>query len=363
MRLARHIVLVAVAAVGAAATAAPALAQDAASHKGIIVTDVAAPWFHAGSGIAVPPRIGSFVRGTVQQNGEGQLDIIVSYDAPDTQTTLNLYIFRAWQPTAPVWFSQIDAAMHSGGSAQRLGGTLDAGPIITAFAPPGQHGATALRSAFSVTGNRIKSTGSAVIPAGEWLVTIRMSSVTKDKAGLDQTLVETIAALSVPSPKREVEPAVPIAPCSAAMLLKSAKRAKPDMTDSLFGGIMAQLATSEEAKSEDGKKEEVSKPILWCRDASSTNLYGIYRDTTGDVPGYIMALGDAGHAAEVSLSLAGLIGKKRRIAVSLHVLERDYSFAPFTDVPTPEQVFDVVQRDQPISSSDRSGAINITMPE
>lgn len=338
-------------------------AQDAASQKGIIVADVAAPWLHTGSGIAVPPQISGFTRGTIQQNGEQQLDVIVGYNAGDTGTTLTLYIFRAWQPKAPVWFNQIDVAMHSQNTAQRLGGTLDAGPAITAFAPPGQKGATALRSAYAVTGNRTKSTGSAVIPAGDWLVTIRMSSNTLDKARLDAALAEAAATLSIPSPKREVEPAVTIAPCAAAMPLKTAKRAKADMTDSLFGGIMAGLVNAEDAKAEDGKKAEETRPIVWCRDASSTSVFGVYRDTAGDEPGYFMAIGDAGLAADVSPSLAGLINKKKRIAVNLHLLDRDYSFAPFTDIPTPEQVFEVIQRDQPISSSDRSGNINITAPK
>lgn len=355
----RHVALV------AALFAAPQAlrAQDAASQKGLIVADVAAPWLHAGSGISVPPRIGSFTRGTIQQNGEQQLDVVAGYNAPDTGTTLTLYIFRAWQPTAPVWFNQIDAVMHSEGTAQRLGGTLDAGPIISAFAPPGQKRKTALRSAYAVTGNRIKSSGSAVIPAGDWLVTIRMSSANLDKAGVDAALAEAVAALSIPSPKREVEPAVPITPCAAAMPLKPAKRAKADMTDSLFGGLMSGLATSEEAKPEDGKQAEETKPIVWCRDSSSTSVYGVYRDTAGDDAGYFMALGDAGLAADVSPSLAGLISKKKRIAVSLHMLDRNFSFAPFTDVPTPVQVFDVIQHDQPISSADRSGNINITAPK
>jgi hypothetical protein len=359
----RHLALTAV----LLAAPLPLLAQDAASQKGLIVADVAAPWLHAGSGITVPPQIVGFTRGTIQQNGEQQLDVVVGYNATDTGTTLTLYIFRAWQPKAPVWFNQIDAAMHSPDSAQRLGGTLDAGPTITAFAPPGQKGATALRSAYSVTGNRVRSTGSAVIPAGDWLVTIRMSSLTLDKASLDAALVQTVAALSIPSPRREVEPAVPIAACASAMPLKPAKRAKADMTDSLFGGIMAQLATSEDDKSEaaksDGEKPmEEAKPVIWCRDASSTSVYGVYRDTAGDVAGYIMAIGDAGLGADVAPSLAALISKKKRIAVNLHMLDRDFSFAPFTDVPTPEQVFGVIQRDQPISSSDRSsGNIAITV--
>lgn len=357
-----------------AVAAAPALAQDAASQKGLIVADVAAAWLHAGSGIAVPPKLGTMTRDTIQQNGDKQIDVVIGYRVPDASTIFTLYIFRAWQPTAPVWFSQIDAVMHSDNTAKRLGGPLEVDPVITAFAPPGQKGATALRSAYSVKSDRFKSTGSVVIPAGDWLVTMRMSSAKLDKAGLDAALAEAAAALAIPTPKREANPAVQIAPCPAAMRLKTAKRAKADMTDSLFGGLMSSIAATDEAKADEGKAgetkagdakpaEEAPRTIVWCRDASSTPFYGVYRDTGSDAPGYFMAFGDAGIAADVEPSLAGLISKKQRIAVNLHMLDRDFSFAPFTDVPTPEQVLEVVQKDQPISSTDRSGNINISVPK
>ncbi len=347
-------------------------AEDVASQKGVIVADVAAPWLHVGSGISIPPRIGSFVRGTIQQNGENQLDVAIGYEAPETHTTLTVYLFHAWLPQAPVWFDRIDAAMHSPQSNARLGGMLDADPIITPFAPTGQSAATALRSAYAMTGNRVKATGSAALPAGEWLVTIRMSSTTMDKAGLDAAIAEAAAAIATPKPKREVEPAQPIAVCKDAMPLKAAKRAKPEMMDSLLAGIgmlggdtddkNADPSASPEKDAAKSAADAPAKPVVWCRDSSSKIEYGVYRDSSGDTPGYLIALGDAGIAAEVTPSLAGLISGHKRFSVALHLLDRDFSFAPFTTLPTPEQVFAVVQNDQPISSSDRSGNISVSVP-
>ncbi|GEO00630.1 hypothetical protein NSE01_24620 [Novosphingobium sediminis] len=344
-----------------ASAASPASAQDSASQKGLIIADVAAPWLHSGSGIDVPPKLGNLLRDTIQQNGDQQLDVSVGYRVADASTIFTLYIFRAWQPTAPVWFSQIDAVMHSDSTAKRLGGPLEADPIITAFAPPGQKGATALRSAYSVKSDHFKSTGSAVIPAGDWLVTVRMSSTKLDKAALDVALTEAVATLAIPSPKREADPAVLIAPCPAAMRLKTAKRVIPDMMDSLLSGIESSKATTEQVNGTGGKPAESSRPIVWCRDASSTPFYGVYRDTGSSKPGYFMALGDAGIAADVQPSLAGLVHNTKRIAVILHMLDRDYSFAPFNEVPTPAQVLEVVQSDQPIGSTDRSGHTTITV--
>jgi hypothetical protein len=162
--------------------------------------------------VVLPPAIGTFTRTSVSQSEHGLADVSIGYNDNQTGTTLTIYVFRAGWPQAPLWADRLSQVM--GMTVQRLGGTLAGTPRLTAFTPTGHASASAMRVVQGAQGGALLATGAVVIPAGSWLVTMRMSSRKLDPAALDAQLASAATALRVPAPAKALPAAVPVEACT-----------------------------------------------------------------------------------------------------------------------------------------------------
>lgn len=344
-------------------TSFSASAQDAGNSIHPIVADVSAPWTHVQTGTTLPPKIEGFDRTEIAQNGSREIDLWATYKDPNSKTTATVYVFRASVPVVPIWFDRIVDTIHSPESFQRLGGKLSPEPITTAFTSPGESSDSALRTVYAMDGGPLKSTGAAVIPHDQWLITMRISSATLDKNALDATLARFIGNIPTGNHAQAPRPAKPVVACTDTLPAKPAKRAKPDPASSLMTGLLGAIAKSEPEQADDNAGQPLFAPGAdYCRYPVSNAYYGVYRRT--DLDGsYVIALDDAGITIQVAPSLAALMDKRKpQFDLQVSTLEDDYSFVPFLSLPTPEQAIQAIRSDQPISSSDRSGNLTLMKP-
>ncbi|NMN03948.1 MULTISPECIES: hypothetical protein [unclassified Novosphingobium] len=329
---------------------------------GPIVVDTAAAWTHPPTGIVIPPAIGAFTRTSVSQSDHGLADVSIGYDDNTTRTTLTIYIFRAGWPQAPLWADRLSQVM--GMTVQRMGGTLAGTPVFTPFTPTGHASASGMRVVQSAQGGALQATGAVVIPAGNWLVTMRMSSPKFDAAALDAQLAATAAALYVPVPAKPLPAAEPIAPCADALSIKPAKRLNGDdsrasvMMNALLGAALSNAVAN--ADKDDGEKDaSPDYADTLCRDPGATPDRALYR-RPGDTQHYIIALGDAGVTLEAGPNvLAALKKKPDNFDLHLILFDKILFYQPFKSLPTPEQAMDALNHEQPQGTS--SGTDNVTI--
>jgi hypothetical protein len=277
-------------------------------------------------------------RGAVQRSRRPRVDDVVSVPRRDPR--------RA---------RLVDRASYALEHRPSFGGARAAGPAI-AFALPGQSVAGGLRRTYVPGKGPYRSSAVAVVPLGPWLVALRLSSTTLDPAGLDARLTATLAEIGWPAATPATQAAVPVAACADHLRFKKAKLNKPDMTQALFGSILAGAAAHGEAK----PTPESLKP--WCRDGEGTDNYGVYRHE-GSIDGYLLALGDAGRTASIYPAVALPPARPGGMAVSMTDVDGDTATYPsFNALPQPDQVLALLTRGTPISRSSRTGKnVNISI--
>jgi hypothetical protein len=361
---------------GLAMGVTPAQAESAkpASIAGPIVVDTAAAWTHGPTGVVLPPAIGTFTRTSVSQSEHGLADVSIGYNDNQTGTTLTIYVFRAGWPQAPLWADRLSQVM--GMTVQRLGGTLAGTPRLTAFTPTGHASASAMRVVQGAQGGALLATGAVVIPAGSWLVTMRMSSRKLDPAALDAQLASAATALRVPAPAKALPAAVPVEACTDTLSLKPAKRigSKKNSSDALMNALLGaalvngvQNQTNAE-KGKDGNAdkddtEDSAAPFTatLCRDSTSTIDHGLYR-IPGDTDRYVIALGDAGVTLTAAPnSFAALLNQPRSYDLHLTVFDKTMIYAPFASLPTPEQAMQVLDNEKPSAEVSGENGTTITL--
>jgi hypothetical protein len=332
----------------AAGVAAPAHAQmrtlEVPAGKG---------WKHAQTGVVLRAALAGYPRTQLVDNSTGEYDVMASFAAPDNSTIITVYIFQPALMSAPVWFDRAESQIllrDTWGNAQPHGAPQ-------AFARPGATAASGLRRIYVPGKGPFKSTGLAMMPLGEWLVAVRISSTQFDPAQLDARMSDIIAAIGWPAGVTESPAAAPVAACPAPLpYAKRAKLKKATMNDAIFGALLSGIATEKEEKGE-------AVPIgALCRDLPPTQMYGVYR--APDANGYVMAIGDAGRTLSVGPSLAGLIEKSAGYSVSFGDVDGSTSVYPsFDRLPHPDQALKALQSSSPISRSSKdSKEITIGMP-
>lgn len=304
-------------------------------------------WQHAETGIVVPQALAGLPRGAIADSGAGELDVSVQFGSPET-TQLTLYVFRPALADVPVWFDRVETQILG----RDVYGKATPGGDPVAFAPPRATEASALRRVYAPGKRPYTATGAAMLPLGEWLVAIRLSSTTLDPAALDAKLLETIDGLGWPMPAAGATPssaAVPVQPCATALSFSNkAKLKKPDMTMALLGAALVGVA--QDPKTE---KIPIEGPRGLCREGASEMAHGTYRWLSGGT-GYVIALGDAGRTISVDPEFP-LEGGRPGYAVTLNDLSETYVFPAFDRLPAPAKVVEMVRKTNPVSSMSRGG--------
>ncbi|MGN6821088.1 MAG: hypothetical protein ACTHJR_20735 [Sphingomonas sp.] len=327
----------------AAAIAMPVQAES----KRQIEAPAGAPWKHAQTGITLPPSLLGIARGSIGDNSGSEIDVFADY-GDGQATVITLYVFRPALASVPMWFDRSEAQILM----RDVYANATPAAAVAAFAPPGGKATSALRRIYVPGKGPYKSTGLAIMPMGEWLVAVRISSQEFDATALDAKLDEVIKALGWPGGIADADAAVPVAACATP--LTYAKRAKikpPNMMDALLGATLATVKPTDEEKAE-------AVPVIWCREGAPKQEYGVYRAVGSDT-GYTIAMGDAGRVINVFPGLA-LDSKDPGYQLSVGLLDQTLVYPSFDKLPAPEVAVDAVMKNRPVSSAARGGK-NITI--
>ncbi len=330
-------------------TGGTALPTSVCAQKATLDVPASKKWQHAQTGLIVPQVSGGLPRTEITTLGQGELDIAVQFgDVDKTQATL--YLFRPALMSVPVWFDRVETQILLRGAY----GTPTPAGTPGGFTVPGGTVASALRRFYTPSKPPYAATGVAVLPLGEWLVVIRISSVEQGPAQLDATLSALIADLGWPA-RSESMPAlpaaVPVQPCATSLSYDAkAKMLKPDMQSSLLGSLIAAAANTKDK----GKKAKAAEaPPLFCRDGTARQALGVYRAESLGSDSYTIAIGDAGRTVSVYREFQLDEKKTPGFAVTLNLLDRAYVFPSFDRLPDPDKVMQAIAQTQPVSSVER----------
>ncbi|MDB5681594.1 MAG: hypothetical protein JWO16_1399, partial [Sphingomonas bacterium] len=283
----------------------------------------------------------------VVDNSAKEIDVVAEYGGGGV-TTVTFYLFRPALMSVPVWYDRSETQImvrdiYTNPTAQ--------GPVI-AFAPPRSGTTSGMRRAYVPGGGKYQSTALAMMPIGEWLVVVRISSQQLDAATLDAKLSDAIAAIGWPEGSADAPAASPVAACAEPLsYARNAKLKAPDMSDALLGALLATIQP-------DPKDVAKATPVTWCREGSATVRYGVYR-ANNDASGYSIAMGDAGAVISVLPGLA-IDKKDPGYRLSLDLLDRTMIYPSFNKLPPPAAAVTAVNSNNPISSTER-GSKNVTI--
>lgn len=325
------------------AASAPAYAQRT------LEVPATSGWKHAVTGLILRAQLAGFQRDALTDSTDTELDVAAQFEGAGTRITV--FLFHPALRNVPIWFDRSESLIlmrDDLGAARPLA-------AVQAFAAPGATTPSALRRVYVPGKGPFTSTGLAVMPLGEWLVAIRISSMTLDPAQLDARLSEAIAGIGWPTGVAEAPAAAPIAACAGPLdYARRARIKKPSMNDALLGAIMPAAAAD---AARDGKAEP--GPSLYCRDLPPKAEYSVYR-APDETSAYVMALGDAGLVISVAPSLSALIDKSPAWGVSLGTLDGGTDVYPsFDKLAHPDQVWKAFLAGTPIARS--SGGDNKTI--
>lgn len=313
----------------ALANAAPLAARDLGvpADKG---------WKHAETGLILMPQLAGLSRTALTDATQSEHDVTAQFDAPDKGVFATIYLFHPAIADVGLWFDRSRTALESR-DMFRHAAPATADPI--GFGAGSSSSASSLRQAYGALGGPYRSTALAVIPVGEWIISIRMSARELTADQLDARLQQVIGAVRWPSPAgTPAVAAAPVKACATPLAFTKAKQIKSkgaDMLMSLLGSGIAARKTS------DGTAAATPRPI-WCREGQGRVEYGVYR-SGGRTDGYVLALYDAGRVVSVYPSLMGQIDKSGTYAVSLEDIDGSVStFPSFTALPTPQQVWNLI---------------------
>lgn len=338
-----RIKLLLTAALLALACAAPATAQT----QRTIAAPSGAGWKHAQTGITLPASVLGIARDAITDSSQSEIDTAAAY-GNGTPTTVTIYIFRPALASVPVWFDRSETQIMV---RDTYANPTASGPA-TSFVPPRSVASSGLRRVYVPGRGPYKSTGLAMMPVGEWLVTIRISSQQLDAPALDAAMTEVIAALGWPGGGKDSLAAAPVAPCGAPLgYAKNAKLNAPDMGNALLGAMLATVQP-------DPKDVAKAGPVTWCREGEATAQFGAYRANAGG-DGYVIAMGDAGVVIDVMRGLA-LDKGDPGYRLNLELLDRTLIYPSFDKLPAPAAAIAAVTGNNPVSSSVR-GSKNITI--
>lgn len=312
-----------------------------------ITAPAGTPWKHTQTGITLPASLIGIDRGPIGDNSNSEVDVFAGYG--DNQVTaITLYVFRPALASVPMWFDRSEAQVLM----RDVYGNATPVAAPMAFAPPGGKTASALRRIYLPGKGPYKSTGLAIMPMGEWLVAVRISSQQFDAAALDAKLDEVIKAIGWPGSVADGDAAVPVAACTVPIAYaKKAKLKPPSMMDALLGATLSNIKPADDEKAK-------AVPVLWCREGQPKQEYAVYR-AIGNDTGYTIAMGDAGRVINVSPGLA-LDSKDPGYMLSLGLLDQTLIYPSFDKLPAPDAAIDAVMKSRPISSTTR-GSKDVTI--
>jgi hypothetical protein len=305
----------------------PALAQN--PGRELVVAQTSA-WQHAETQIILPPRVTGLTRSGLRDLGDGEMDVVVQYEGGADGVFATVYLFRTQSADVPLWFDRALTAIMT----RPEHGFAGAAPAPVPFTRPGAAVASGLRATIDIAWPGLRSTGIAIAPLGPYLVKVRMSSATLDRAALDERLSRFVEGLRWPAPLAGERAAEAILPCPEPLRLRNARLVRTAAADSLMDAISGVVVA---------EREDRPPPPVYCREPGATLQYGVYRPNRSR-DSYLIALNDAGIALSVDEAvLAALLGQGggRRYVMTLLGRDSTSVLPSFNRLPPPEQAVSV----------------------
>lgn len=294
-------------ALAAAALAQPAAAQDL--------------WRHEASGISLPRQIGELRLGEQQDlSGGGGFDVVLQYG--DSDTAVTLYVYRSAFPNPALWFERTRMAMSTNVGAPTEGVSPQSLTLGGASAPNG------LREDIAIpTGGRFRATSVAIVQAGEWMFKARISSASRDRAGVAAMMDELLGAArfaNMPAPHPLLVPA----PCGREAP-RNGRRVQDSSPEVLAAAVLSGALAMAQARGSSGLAAE---PAAWCREASGIppQYVTVYRPRRGT--GWVALMGDSGRA----VAAMPLYGQAGRAATFVSLPGSTSVAALYDGVPDPD---------------------------
>lgn len=307
---------------------------------------------HRHSKVRLPAVLAGLPRVKAMEYEADQLDTTLEYANPEVSEAYTVYIYRNVAGSLPVWF---DRARWMIEHRTDLG--TPSLHSAAAFVPPERTNASGLVATYALTGGAFRSTGIALVPAGEWLVKLRASSGSLSPAELEARMKAALAEIAWPKKMAAAPAAAPVAGCSTALALSGDARPAPKDDRSgaamLVGALLGQVGAMTPAP------EEAAPPpaARWCRDSVELPEGGVYRaDEQRD--GYFLALGDSGRGITAGPSAGHRLlesGEEKktggeRFEVQLVLLSRRAASALLDRLPPPAQALAIVKEGRFASS-------------
>lgn len=291
-------------------------------------------WVHQQTGLALPPEAAAAGRAQIVDATDKELDIWAQYYHPKDEFVATIYAYRSGIQDVPLWFDRAKIAVENTYLADHAGGL----PQPASFTPPGSTQRSALRIAYDLPpGGMLSSTALAVLPLGDWLAKVRISSDRLTAQELNSRMDAFIAALGWPKPEKEAREALALLPCEKPLTFKKAKAVQPnklqDIQDLAFSRIGALGLGS------------------FCRDRQEGAQWGLYK-SQGSQEGYVLAIQDAGRAIGVARR-APIIIDTRGYLVHFFDVAEIAAYPAFNRLPSPEQVMETVQNLDPVLTMSR----------
>lgn len=340
--------------------AAVLFANPAAAQPTDLEADNGSSFLHERTGAKLPPTIGALQRVQVADFGQQQFDIIARYQNEERNTEISIYIYRAGLPDVSLWFDRVVLTITR---REGFEPTTPEDVVVTSFTPPGHSEATGLRMSYAPRPEeQFVGTAAALARYGEWLVKVRASSTYFDPDLMGRLVdivfeeIELSDGIAAPGLAYLVEP------CTTELPVAEARQLSLDTFEALplsmlFGGV-GQPVTADGETTGPG-------PVRYCRDALSTDNYGVYRANEA-TDGYIVALSDSGAAISVGSGntlLDLLRDVDNSVAVTLQSSDGNLVYLPFDALPVPTVAVAVIDSQSPIAASDRSGNLQIFVDE
>ena len=293
-------------------------------------------WQHARTGLVLWGKFGAFERDDLRDNGTGELDISTTYRTADRKTTATIYLYRPGLVDVPLWFDRSHTAVL-------LNPTIKAsGPAnVVRFAPPGSATQSALRVVYPVAGRAGSATGLAMIPFGEWLVKVRLTSDAMEPAALDAALLDVIGKIRWPASIAQAKVATPVQPCPAKLKFRKAKPIPPDLGQAMLASVLG-IAVRDK---KDAPGFVPGNLADYCLEANAGPEYSVYR-AAASTTNYVIAIGDSGAVAFVGPEFS-LTGDKGRFGVSVTDKDSSDNYPAFSAMPSPQQVVEMIENDPP----------------
>lgn len=326
-----------------------AFAMGAAAPAEARTIDIPATagWKHAGSGTVLRREIAGLVRESLSDSGESELDVSAQFRSRDQSTLATIYIFRPANNSAPIWFDRSRTMIEQGDMFGMKGRSVDIQPsALDAAAPSATSG---LKIVYPVSAGNFRSTALALVPAGEWILAVRITSSTLDAPGLEAKLNAILTGIGWATNIAQAPATEPVQPCADPLKFGKAKLLPPSLGNALMDAVAGIAAAKSDTDSSPAKP---APPAVYCKDPASTMNYGIYR-ANAESNAYVMAAGDAGISVLVGRTIS--LGSGPRYSVIVQQLDSDLSYPSFSRLPSPDQVWHLINEASPLSATARNG--------